>query len=651
MLFEAVLSRTMLVRTILVGTMPFLRACFVVAGVALCSIFGFAGEQQWVEVRSPNFSVITDAGEKKGRDVALHFEQMRSVFGTLMTKANVNLAVPLQIVAFRNSKELRPMAPLFKGKPTEVAGLFQGGQDRSFIMLDMSVEDPWTVVFHEYAHQLMNGNLSFETSPWFEEGFAEYYSSIEVDNKEARVGKIPNDTYLILQQMGMMKTSDLLRVQQNTSTYNESGDHRNTFYAESSLLVHYLYDNHLIPKLSVYFDNLQGQKKTVEQSLQASLGMTPDQLDKALRQYLTVGRYRYYPIATPPAIVAAQFAVAPVSGPDARALMADIHAHSPDYKDKALGEFQEVLKTDPDNEAALRGVGFAYLQQTDYPHAAEYLRRAVQHNSKDPRVHCYYAMLLNQEGSPDAERRTEIKKELETAIALDPNLADAYSLLGYTQAFSGEGDKAIVSLRKALELSPRNENYLFNLANAYMVNQKIDNAIAIFRSLAENGNPTVSIQARQSLEQALNFKSRTGANLAGANQPNLGSAIVEVRDEVTGEWRREKADQPAGAATEAKADEGGKAASGEEQVVDLPPGAPMRFLKGRLVSIDCSAAPQAVVTVNSGTRTMKVHIQDSAHVLLIGADKFSCDWKNVRVAVNYRERPDGDGEAVSLEMQ
>jgi hypothetical protein len=31
---------------------------------------------------------------KRGRDVALHFEQMRSVFGTLMTKAHVNLASP-----------------------------------------------------------------------------------------------------------------------------------------------------------------------------------------------------------------------------------------------------------------------------------------------------------------------------------------------------------------------------------------------------------------------------------------------------------------------------------------------------------------------------------------------------------------------------
>ena len=124
-----------------------------------------AGEPQWVEVRSPNFSVITDAGEHRGREVALRFEQMRSAFGTLMTKATVNLPVPLQIVAFRNTKEIRQAAPLFHGKPTKLAGLFQGSSDRSFILLDMSVEDPWTTVFHEYAHQLLNGNCNASSIP------------------------------------------------------------------------------------------------------------------------------------------------------------------------------------------------------------------------------------------------------------------------------------------------------------------------------------------------------------------------------------------------------------------------------------------------------------------------------------------------------
>ena len=290
---------------------------FIVSLVLVCLVLwsqrSFAGDPQWVEIRSPNFSVITDAGDKRGRDVALHFEQMRSVFGTLMTKAHVNLPVPLQIVAFRSTKEMRQMAPLFNGKPVEVAGLFQGGEDRTFIMLDMSVDNPWSVVFHEYAHQLMNGNLSASTDPWFEEGFAEYFSSIEVDNKEARVGKIPADTYRILQQAGMVRIADLFRVQQNSKTYNESGDHRNTFYAESSLLVHYLYDTQLILKLADYFDAKVNQKKTVEQATQQAFGMAPEQFDKALRNYLISGRFKYYPIPTPSGIVAAQFTETPVS--------------------------------------------------------------------------------------------------------------------------------------------------------------------------------------------------------------------------------------------------------------------------------------------------------------------------------------------------
>src|SRR5260221_12901940 len=143
--------------------------------LAFCPIV-FAGEPQWIEVHSPNFSVVTDAGEKRGREVAMRFEQMRAVYGILITKAKVNLPIPLQIVAFRNTKEMRRVAPIFNGKPTQVAGLFQGGQDRSFIMLDMSVENPWSVVFHEYAHRLMDGKLKFRTASWFEEAFAEYFS-------------------------------------------------------------------------------------------------------------------------------------------------------------------------------------------------------------------------------------------------------------------------------------------------------------------------------------------------------------------------------------------------------------------------------------------------------------------------------------------
>src|SRR5215469_9275174 len=86
----------------------------------LCPAPAFASDAQWIEIQSPHFSVITDAGERRGKDAAVRFEQMRAVFGALMVKANVNLPIPLQIVAFRNTKELRQFAPLWNGKPTQV---------------------------------------------------------------------------------------------------------------------------------------------------------------------------------------------------------------------------------------------------------------------------------------------------------------------------------------------------------------------------------------------------------------------------------------------------------------------------------------------------------------------------------------------------
>lgn len=606
-----------------------LRHGCVVAFGLLCSHLLVAGDPQWVEVRSPNFTVVTDAGEKKGREVAFHFEQMRAVFGTLMTKANVNLPVPLEIVAFRNTKEMRQVAPMFRGKPTELAGLFQGGEDRCFIMLDMSVENPWNVVFHEYAHRLMDGNISSRTDPWFEEGFAEFFSSIEVDSKQARVGKIPEETYQILHQLGMMHVSDLFRVQQNSRVYNETGDHRTTFYAESSLVVHYLYDNKLISKLAVYYEALQDQKKPLDQAMQASLGMTPEQFDKVLRNYLNSGRFVYYAIPTPPTISAAQFTASPVSLADARAVLADIDAHSPDYQSKALSEFKEVLAMDPNNVSALRGAGFACMQQREFQPAAEYLRRAAQLESKDPRVHYYYAMLLSQQGMLDEEKSSQVKNELERAIALDPKLTDAYSLLGYTQALSGEPEKGLATLRKAVELSPRNEHYLFNLATVCMVNHKLDDAIAIWRGLARSGDPQVASRASEQLAQAVDIKEKTKTfewrvQNQGVEGPQLKlpPGVHESKEEVV----------PAAA-------------------VQAAPAAPVRFLKGKIAAVDCSGPPQAVLTMLAGSKSLKVHVRDTAHVILIGADQFSCGWKDIRVAVNYRERPDGDGDVVSLEIQ
>ncbi len=597
-----------------------------------------AGEPQWIEVRSPNFSVVTDAGEKRGREVAMRFEQMRAVFGSLMTKAKVNLPVPLQIVAFRNSREMRQVAPLFNGKPTEVAGLFQEGTDRTFIMLDMSVENPWVVVFHEYAHQLMNGNLKGEFAPWFEEGFAEYFSTIEVDGKQARVGKIPVDEYIILHS-GTMKITDLFRVQQNSQTYNESGDHRNVFYAESGMLMHYIYDNKLMPKVGIYFD-LMDKRTPIEDAIQQAFGMSSAQFDKALRSYIASGTYKYYPIPTPASITSASYTARPLSTGDGNAVLAEIHLYSHDRQQQALGEFQQILKSDPNNAAACRGMGYAYLQKQDFPQAAEYFHRASKLDSTDARVHYYSALLMARESGYSASDVPAMTTELEAAITLDPAFADPYALLAFAQSTSGDSAKALITMQKALAISPRNENYLFNLANIYLANRQPDQAIAVLQALRITHNPELAARVTETLSLARQFRDMGGPRVAASpgvllSRPDDSAVPVDPQSTSHMSVDAPVVDVPA---------------------IDVPKkaqtnaGASPKFVRGVLTHVDCATAPSATLTLVSGSQTLKLQVRDTSNVILIGAQQFSCSWQKKKVAINYREN-DGQLSVLSLEIQ
>src|ERR1700728_4531005 len=68
-------------------------------------------EPKWLEVHTAHFSVVTDAGEKRGREVALRMEQMRAVFGGLILKDKLKMPVPITVIAFKSDKQYGVVAP------------------------------------------------------------------------------------------------------------------------------------------------------------------------------------------------------------------------------------------------------------------------------------------------------------------------------------------------------------------------------------------------------------------------------------------------------------------------------------------------------------------------------------------------------------
>ena len=162
--------------------------------LAVCFPVHAAEPSPWLEVHSVHFTVITDAGEKKGREVALRFEQMRAVFATLLGKDRLNQSVPLTIFAFNNDKSYYQAAPLYHGQPITAPGFFLPGDDQDFIALNLSVDESWRDVAHEFATMLLSYNYP-PAQGWFDEGLAEYFSSIRLDNKQVELGADPELRY------------------------------------------------------------------------------------------------------------------------------------------------------------------------------------------------------------------------------------------------------------------------------------------------------------------------------------------------------------------------------------------------------------------------------------------------------------------------
>src|ERR1700722_3138978 len=80
--------------------------CLLVAGGA----FG-ANRGAWVEVRSPNFVVVSDAGESQARKTAAQFEQIRTVFREHLTVAANRPSPKITIFAVKDEESLRTLLP------------------------------------------------------------------------------------------------------------------------------------------------------------------------------------------------------------------------------------------------------------------------------------------------------------------------------------------------------------------------------------------------------------------------------------------------------------------------------------------------------------------------------------------------------------
>ena len=669
----------------------------------VCAIPASTPDQPaWLELHSGHFTVITDAGEKRGREVAFRFEQMRAVFSNLLTKDRLNQPVPLTILALKDDKLFYQVAPLRQGQPIDVPGFFLAGPDQDLIVLNLFEPESWRAVAHDFAHMLLNYNYP-PAQGWFDEGLAEYLSAIRVDDRQVEIGGDPelrpsakedllgnqrqtNPAKSLTELLGTqtwISLPDLFSMKHDASAYNE-GTHHTLFYAESWMVMHYLLHEKKLPDIGTYFNLVLNQHVPAEQAIPQAFGMSADQMEQAVKDYFhqqaplltaldsarqpttsqnVTNPEQTYRFASPVARDDAAIISKPYPDADARAFYAGIQTRVPERREAGLKELQTLAttptpgdlktetrtsrrekKSEDDDNAQLpttyvgnalahRMLAWDYLQHGQFDESVTELGSAAALNPRDMWVRYYLSIWktrVAQAKHADIQCLSNMMLDLKAVLEWYPELGDAYDLLAMARNEGGGAQAAMEAERAAIMLKPRDEIYVYHLAQIYIAGKKWEAAQALLERLKNSSDPQVAALATERMNE---IASERKYGMAGATPDKPKYAVQKSPFDVLEE------DAAKRAAGEKSQSEGGADRR------------PTKYVHGRLVKVDCSQTPVAILTITSEGIALKLRAADYKSLLLVGADDFSCDWRDRPVTANYKPGGAADGDLVSLEVR
>lgn len=426
----------------------------------------------WVEVRSPNFTVISNAGEKEARKVADQFEQFREVFHVTFPKWRLDLGKPLLIFAVKNEDSLKSLLPAYweqKGR-MHPQGIYVPGEDRHFVAVQTNVEteNPYQIVYHEYTHAIMN--LNFRGLPvWLNEGLAEFYANSTILDKEVEVGKASPYHLRELQQEKLIPIDQLFAADEHSPFYNEA-NHTSMFYAESWAIAHYLMLDPEARKqqlVNTYLRDLETSGNSLE-AAEKTFGDLKT-FGAVMQSYARQRTFYVLKVSTAIHGDAKSYTSRQLPEAELDAQRALFYAHTNRPKE-GIAAADAALKEDPSLPLAHEAEGYLLYSQGELLQAKSDFARAIELNTTDYFAYYFAAEAALRSGPPQEEDRPTVTANLEKAVELNPQFAPAYAALASLYSADEETrEKALEPGLKAVQLEPGNlfyaTNYGYVLAN------------------------------------------------------------------------------------------------------------------------------------------------------------------------------------------
>jgi tetratricopeptide (TPR) repeat protein len=581
--------------------------------------------EEWLEVRSQHFTVITNSNEKTARRIADQFERMHWVFRAAFSAIPIDSGPRIVVLGIQDEKNFRALEPeayLAKGQAT-LGGLFLRAPDRNYILMRVGAEGnhPYRVIYHEYTHFLLS-KIAVSLPLWLDEGLAEFYQNTDIQEHDVQLGEENLGYRSLLLKTPLLPLPTLFSVDYNSPYYHEENK-ASIFYAESWALTHYLYEMDRRDNTQRVSDYI----KLVSQKLDPAIAATQafgdlNRLEAHLVGYIRQGSFYHLTLSTTTVVDDATFKIQSLPELQADVVRADFLAHNERTSD-ALALLDRILQQDPKNALAQETMGYLELRAGHLEKAREWYGQAVK---LDPRSYLalYYFASLSM-NSASAADETQIESSLRAAIKLNPSFAPAYDRLAFFEATRHSNlEEAHRMTLAASQLDPGNVGYRITGSKVLMEMDRTKDAVTVLQTalkLAKTPEETALLQnALTHAEELAKERERER----------------EHHDRVEAEWNSDQANAAAarqGAATVQVAEE-------------FPPRGAHHILLGKLQHVQCHT-PGIDLTLAAGAKTIALHnpnyskIEYSAFGFTLKGDLNPChDLEGTTAMVDYVEYPE-----------
>ncbi|MCM8556435.1 DUF1570 domain-containing protein [Sphingomicrobium sediminis] len=485
----------------------------------------------WMRAETPHFVIYADSNEREIERLARKLELFDGAVRSARGVPNIELATENKLTVYfvERVSDIRDQL----GRGGGVAGFYNARASgaQAFVPMEAGSGEAESlnadvIFFHEYAHHLMYERLSGPIPAWLSEGWAEFFSTAQVDEGDAEV-EIGRAAMHRAQAIRYLPT---MPIQEMLSNEYDRRDGRKvaSIYAWGWVMTHYLtFDEDRQGQLNAYLAGLAQGVPALE-AAEAAFGNL-DRLQGQMKSHAERHRIPYVKLPIEPLDDDA-IEITELSDGFAAAMPHYMRSQAGVTKEMAeevVTALRTVARLHHDDAMVFRALAEAEFDVGNYEAAGAAADRAIEIDPQLVDAHLYrakaaMAMATDEEAPVDEDTRSELfslaRDHIGEARLLAPN--DPHPLVLYYESFVEDDgfvpQDAWAGMIRAVQLAPFDRSLRFNVAQFLLNNGKPNDALFLLAPIALDAHGTSLAEMADAIVDKLREGDVDGARTAAA---------------------------------------------------------------------------------------------------------------------------------------